>query len=41
MGTRPCTVAVRNGRLAKAQGFLQAADDTDLLDDTGHLEMQS
>lgn len=37
MGTRPCTAGVRQGRLAKAHGFLQAADDTDLLDDTGQL----
>lgn len=37
MGTRPCTADVRKGRLAKAQGFLQAADDAGVFDDTGQL----
>ncbi len=37
MGTRPCSPDVRKGRLAKAQGFLQAADDVALLDGNGQL----
>ncbi|WP_162606625.1 hypothetical protein [Jiangella asiatica] len=37
MGTRPCATQVREGRLAKAEGFIQAADDISLLDDGGQL----
>lgn len=37
MGTRTCSPEVRRGRLAKAQGFLQAAEDVSLLDDSGQL----
>jgi hypothetical protein len=35
--TRPCPTEVRRGRLHKAEGFLQAADDVSLLDDIGQL----
>lgn len=37
MGNRACSPEVRRGRLAKAEGFLQAADDVSLLDATGEL----
>lgn len=37
MGTRTCSADVRRGRLAKAEGFLQAAEDVSLLDDSGQL----
>jgi hypothetical protein len=36
MGTRTCSPEVRRGRLAKA-GFLHAAEDVSLLDDSGQL----
>ena len=37
MSTRTCSPEVRRGRLAKAEGFLQAAEDVSLLDDGGQL----
>lgn len=37
MGTRACSPDVRHGRLAKGEGFLQAAEDVGLLDDDGQL----
>lgn len=37
MGTRSCPAEVRRGRLVKAEGFVQAADDIELLDDNGQL----
>lgn len=37
MGTRSCSPEVRHGRLAKAEGFLQAAEDVSTLDDSGEL----
>jgi len=37
VGTRSCSPDVRRGRLVKAEGFLQAAEDVGLLDDDGQL----
>ncbi len=37
MGTRTCSPEIRRGRLAKADGFLRAAEDVSLLDDSGQL----
>jgi hypothetical protein len=37
MGTRTCSPEVRRGRLSKAEGFLDAAEDVSLLDDSGQL----
>lgn len=37
MAMRPCSTEVRSGRMLKAEGFLQAAADIDLLDEAGEL----
>ena len=37
MGARPCSSEIRRGRMLKAEGFLQAANDASALDDAGQL----